>query len=1503
MILRLRSCRLAAVLVGLFLIGATRPAQASFSLTFQGVVRTVNTGGSITLGSPAALVVDPAGDLYIADSGNNRIVEVNAQGTASVLTITGLSPALSSPHGIAIDGAGNLYIADTGNSRVVKVSPSGAGSTLSTVSVTLSSPQGIALDQSGDIFIADTGNNRIVEVTSGGSAAALTLTVSSGSSSLSSPKGLAVDVSGNLYIADSGNNRVVTVASGSTTGVAFSTGQLSPALSNPSSVAVDRIGNVFIADTGHNRIVDVDTAGDGNVLLNSVFLQGTTLNGPLGVAIDNFNAVYVADTGDSQVLYVNPSTGVDDPSSLNKTAVGFGHISLGSSTPNSLILSFSVGFPVTSLASANAFTSGTQNLDFQIVSGANTTCNGAPAVTYCTVEVSFLPTAPGLRNGALVLYDQDSAPALTVPLYGFGDAPVAVLAPNTGTVVSSGVVALSFPFQLALDGAGNIYDANNGGNLVKIPAGGGTGSVVSPNGLTFSNEVTGVAVDGAGNLFISDHLNSRIIVITPGGVASVLSIAGLSPTLGFPTALAMDAAGNLYISDYSRGRVIEVSSLSVAGTTSTGIGTVIGTGSFITSSLGITGVAVDSLGNIYIPDGYAGTDPSRVIKVTAAGVVSLLTPNGITFSRPEGVSADGMGNVYVTDAGHNRIVEITTAGVASVLAISGLSAPTTLGAPFGVTVDPFGNLYIPDAGNNRVLFVNVSGSALAFPTTGTGTASAAKTATVTNLGNQPLVFSTNPTYTANFSVNSADINPCTSSTSLLAGLTCDVSVKFTPQAAGSLSAGITVTNNALNVSGSTEQVSVSGTGFSSLQSTTTTVVVSPASPVYGQLVTFTVTVPSSSTPTGTVTFTDLTTSTTLASNVALNAGVATFSLNTLAAGSHIIQAVFTPTGNFATSSGTAAVTIAKAATSTEVSLNGSTLTATVTATAPGAGTPTGSVQFLNGISDLGTVSLSGGRASLTLPAKPASFTFAAIYSGDVNFDGGTSSAVTHTTSSVSLRSSVNPSALGQAVKFTAVVTVEPAGIATGTMQFSDGATALGSVNVSGGIAVLTTSALPGGSHTILAEYSGNGTFPPAQASYYQSVNAPVTLVVSAAPTAPVFGQAVVFTASVSSLASPGFAAPTGHITWVDLASGAQLGMAPLSSGTATLSLNSLAAGMHTINVLYSGDANWSYTASSFAITVSRDASTSSVSLGMVSGHLTLAVNVAALAPGAGTPTGSVQFVDIAKNSVVATAALSGGTGSTTFPAGAAADVVGRPIEAVYSGDSGFDASKSAPLPAILNGAWNYSSSFAPDEIASLYGIAGLTGDTTATSPLTTSLNGVTVTITDSSGAESPALLYGVYASKNQINLLVPGGILTGLAVVTIALPGGTITTIVNIVPAAPGIFTSDKTGQGVFAGQVIYVHPDGSQTVANSTAAVSLAAGDQVYLVLYGTGLRHAASVTATVNGAGVPVTYHGAQGADAGLDQIDVGPLPADLAGAGVVKLVITADGHAANTVTFNIQ
>jgi sugar lactone lactonase YvrE len=1202
MVSSVQSRLLLTVLVCLVLAGFPLNTHASITLSFEGVSQTLATGGSTALSSPSGIVVDTAANVFIADTGHSRIVEVNARGTAAVVTITGLSTALSSPQGLAIDGANNLYIADTGNSRVVKVT-AGAGSVIPMGSVTLASPQGVAVDQTGDIFIADTGNSRIVEVTSGGAAAALSITVSTAPSTLSSPIGVAVNVSGKLYIADSGagHNRVVTVAAGSTTGVVQSIAD-GVVLGTIGGIALDRIGNVFIADTSNNRIAEIDTAGNGGVLLS---FSSFTLNAPGAVAVDVFGTVYVADTLANQALMVSP--GIEPQIawgeagySLNKSVVGFGHVQLGSATPLSLSLPFTVG--ETEVGAVEVFTSGKQNLDFTISTDG---CTGMSA-TPCSEVIQFLPTAPGLRTGAVVLYDSATPhnPILTVPLYGWSDAPVAALAPKTATKINTGAVVLNFPFQIALDGAGNIYDANDGGNLVKIPAGGGSASVVSLPGYPFGGEVTGVALDGAGNLFVSDHLNSRILVMTPGGVASALTINGLATPLGLPTELAFDGAGNLYISDYSHGRVVEVSSLSVAGSTSMGMGTVIGTGAYTTSTDGITGVAVDWMGNIYIPDGYQqSADPSRVIKVTASGAVSLLSPTGITFSSPTGATADGMGNIYIADEGHSRVVEITTAGVASVLTFNSLPSPATLSSPFGVTVDPLGNLYIPDSGNGRILFSNVSGGALTFPSTGTGATSAARTATVTNLGDQALVFSTNPTYTANFSNNSGDTNPCTSSTSLLAGTPCDVSVVFTPQSVGSLSAGITVTNNTLNVAGSTQHVSVSGTSYSSGDTTATAVTIAPTSLNNGQTATITATVSDTTTghtstiPTGPVTFTDTLGSTTISLNggspVSLSAGKAISTgvlLNGI--GTHTIAAHYSGvTGSYLASSGSTTVALSKAtftvagpATQPVAVVTGQAGSVTITVTGPYTtiAAPSGTLSYSilnasNTSAASGTATLTAGSGSSTaavpVPSSLAagSYTISVTYSGDGNYLAA-STATTILLQIGQLTPTITWSPAASSISYGATL----AGILNASASF--GSTALPGVFTytatrSGGSAVSVSSAsvLGAGSYVLTA------AFAPTSATNYSSVSKTTTITVNQATPAieltsslnPVLStNPTILTATVSSPAGT----PTGTVTFLDGTT--PLGQGTLSAGVATLTSASLTVGMHTITATSSGDTNF-----------------------------------------------------------------------------------------------------------------------------------------------------------------------------------------------------------------------------------------------------------------------------------------------------------------------------------------
>lgn len=935
------------------------------SVVFNGVASVLDTG-STTLNHPKGIVVDNAGNIYIADTAHNQIVKVTPSGSASAVIITGLVTGLSAPERLVLDDSGNLYIADTGNNRIVVLTPAAAGSVIDLGGLTLSSPKGVAIDASGNLYLADTGNNRIVKLSSGGSAAVHNITGLG--TALSSPVGLAVDASGNLYIADSGNNRIVKVTTEGA-GSALSISGLGTALSAPSGVAVDSFANILIADSGNNRVVQVTSGGAGSVPSTG----SLTLNAPVAVAVDVSGIIHVADTSNSRVAL------------LMTSAVGFGDLQVGASSGKSLTLPFTIGVAAT-LGSVQALMLGTQSLDFTL--GGGTTCANGTTNTTCNVEVQFLPLAPGLRRGGLALFDQSNTLLAVVPIYGTGGAPLVALSPGTASIVSTGAVSLSSPFQAAIDGSGNIYVANyTGNNVVKIAAGGGSASVLSTGGLTLV-EAAGVVLDGAGNLYIADYGNNRIVLVKATGAASVFTVSGLGTGINQPAALALDAAGNLYIADWGNNRVVKV--------TPAGAGSVVGTGNYTLSSTGVTGIAVDPSGNIYIADRVA----NHVVKVTPSGAASLVTFPGLTLSNPQGVAADGSGTLYIMDSGHRRVIQLTPAGTASVVQTPGQTIGTIA---YGVTPDANGNVFVVEWSNNRVLKVDASGASLSFANTRMGATSSdsPKTVTVTNLGNEALTFSSNPSYTTDFSENSSDENLCTSSTSLDPGEVCDVSVLFTPQSAGSKNQFVVLTNNHLNTSAATQSISVSGTGLEQITPSITWA--QPSAISYGTTLAsvLNATATDGSSPVdGTFAYTAT------PQGGSVSTVTATSVLGT---GSYALSVDFTPSStSYTSASGSVSLTVNKAAPAVALvsSANPALLSNRITITATlsfSASTPTGSVNFYDGTARLGSGSLSSGVATyVTSSLAAGTHAITAVYSGDSNFSSVTSSAVSQVVSDLAL---------------------------------------------------------------------------------------------------------------------------------------------------------------------------------------------------------------------------------------------------------------------------------------------------------------------------------------------------------------------------------------------------------------------------------------------------------------------------------------------------------------------
>ena len=993
---------------------------------------TCGDGGSATdsgvdLSYPNGVAVDGAGNVYIADSGDNRIRKVTVA-TGDISTVAGSGTAcsggtgticgdggsataagaeLNGPARVAVDGAGNLYIADTHDQRIRKVTAAtgdistvagsgtgctggtgticGDGGSATAAGAELYYPAGVAVDGAGNLYIADTDDQRIRKVTaatghistvagSGTTCSSPTATCGDGGSATASaadlnvPNGVAVDGAGNLYIADTYDQRIrkvtaatgfISTVAGSGTACSGGTGTIcgdggsataaGADLNYPEGLAVDGAGNLYIADDSDNRIRKVTAAANpltfastavaassaaqtvtltnnGNATLtatalatsNSNFtLSGSTctatgtvasgntctigvkftpqaLGSQTGTASYTDNALNVAGTvqsialsgtatiGAQTITFPQPTTPVTTNTSATLTAtassglavtylITVGNGATLSGTDNStitytgvgsvLITAFQLGNSNYSMATqvsrtvtifdATTFTAPTTNvgttsatqtvtmtiatagttastqaagikvstqgatgLDFSYVSGG--TCAVSTAYTAgqtCTVDISFTPTHPWVRYGGITLVSSAGTVLAQSFVTGTGTGPQVVF--PEGTAEASSTLGGGFSDQggVAVDGNGNVYVADTYHSEVKkIPAGCTSSSCVTVLGGGFSY-LQDVAVDGSGNVYVADYDTASVKVMAASCTSSscVKTLGG-----GFtaPAGVAVDGSGNVYVADSGTNLVQEMA----AGCASSSCVSTLG-GGFSEPY----GVAVDSSGNIYVAD-YGNSK----VKEMAAGCSSsscVTTLGGAsTFSSPMGVAVDGSGNVYVADTSNNLVREMTANCTTS-------SCVSTLGSGFdnpeGVAVDGSGNVYGSDSYHNAVReMVFANAPALTFASTAVGATSTAQSVPVSNDGNAALTLSSFAA-TINFSTAAGSCGA-----SLSAGSVCDASFAFAPTVTGSLTGTGTITDNMLNVSGSTQTMALSGTATAATGTTAQTITFTqPTTPV------------------------------------------------------------------------------------------------------------------------------------------------------------------------------------------------------------------------------------------------------------------------------------------------------------------------------------------------------------------------------------------------------------------------------------------------------------------------------------------------------------------------------------------------------------------------------------------------------------------------------------------------------------------------------------------------
>ncbi len=278
------------------------------------------------LNLPRNLAAAPDGTLYIADTGNHRILHMSPTGKTlhawgsfgdSSFSEEGAPEGtFNEPWGIAISSEGNVYVADTWNHRIQKFSPDGQflmqwgyfGQ--AETSTAFWGPRDIAIDDSGRIYVTDTGNKRIVVFDSGGNFITEFGSPGLGSGQFDEPVSLAIDDEGLVYVTDTWNQRVQ-VFSPDSAGIVYTplrewniAGWYGQSMENKPYIRLASNGNVFVSDPEGFRVLEFDNQGEFIRYWGDFGASPDTFNLPTGIAIDPVAGLWIADSGNHRILHL-----------------------------------------------------------------------------------------------------------------------------------------------------------------------------------------------------------------------------------------------------------------------------------------------------------------------------------------------------------------------------------------------------------------------------------------------------------------------------------------------------------------------------------------------------------------------------------------------------------------------------------------------------------------------------------------------------------------------------------------------------------------------------------------------------------------------------------------------------------------------------------------------------------------------------------------------------------------------------------------------------------------------------------------------------------------------------------------------------------------------------------------------------------------------------------------------------------------------------------------------
>jgi len=780
----------------------------SFSITAQRAVTAAvatstlvdGTNANAEFSFPMGLAVDGAGNIYVADCGNNAIRKITPTimdgGTAYVVTTiaggtggsadgVGTAAQFKWPIAVALDGAGNLYVADSGNDEIRLITPTASGGVTSWVVTTLAGvPEaipvlpvdgpnskaifngvgGVAVDGAGNVYVTDDVSltvRRITPTVANGLTSWTVTTLAGGSAYTTTPY-----------------NFGYTTKISPFPGYADGTGSGALFLS-PSGIAVDGAGNFYVADTRNNAIrmgspaksvyivsqpqaASVSPSSPGNFTVAVNLDSGSTFQWS---ALSPGSGTWTVLSDGGGVSGSTSQTLTVDPAAVFNGWQFACAVTKGSTTATSYPARLTASGPTTYTPYAFSRWSG--------IPGGEGYTDGTDSGVLFSEPMGIATDSAG--NVYVADYDNDAIRKVTP------DGLVSTLAgrplanPEGGSADGTGSAAeFNGPSDVAVDTAGNVYVADSQNSTIRkiTPAGvvttlAGTATLGmggSSDGIGSAaqfNSPYGVAVDGAGNVYVADTNNYIIRMVTPGGVVS--TIAGLARQNGSadgagsvarfasPYGIALDGAGNLYVTDSFNYTVRKITPTVVNGSTAWAVTTLAGTpgtkgyadGPGSAAQFGyLSFLTVDGAGNVYVSD-LGNTvireiTPTVINGATAYTVTTLAGQAGAggyangrgplaKFSVPEGVALNPAGGLYIDDSEDSVIRTLTPYqliyGFGPVTWWVGPFVGTVYGygysdgigilaqywEPEGVAVDGAGNVYVADTENQTIRAVSPQG--------------------------------------------------------------------------------------------------------------------------------------------------------------------------------------------------------------------------------------------------------------------------------------------------------------------------------------------------------------------------------------------------------------------------------------------------------------------------------------------------------------------------------------------------------------------------------------------------------------------------------------------------------------------------------------------------------------------------------------------------------------------------------------------------------------------------